>query len=107
HDFKRAYAMLKPIYTAGQPSVELANSFAVSSAYVGEPKQALSVYNKILEKDGQNTEVLLNKAILLAERIKRKKDATEALNKLKFLTDDKDVQKKVAELEEKISQLKD
>jgi tetratricopeptide (TPR) repeat protein len=107
HDFKRAYDSLKPVVSDDVKSVDLANGFAVASSYVGESNKALKVYNKILEKDGQNTDVLLNKAILLAERIKRKSEATEALNKLKFLTDDKGIQKKVAELEAKISQLKD
>jgi hypothetical protein len=61
----------------------------------------------ILSNDPQNVSVLLNKSILLAERIKRKKEAQEVLNKLKFLTDDKIIQKKVADLEAQLSQLKD
>lgn len=115
HDFKKAYEALKPIYSDNKNAIkngdkqlgEIANGFAVASSYVGEHKRALEVYNMILKTDSQNTSVLLNKAILLAERIKRKKDAEEVLNKLKFLTDDKNIQKKVAELEARLSQLKD
>ncbi|MAV90770.1 MAG: hypothetical protein CL676_05070, partial [Bdellovibrionaceae bacterium] len=64
-------------------------------------------YDKVLKVDGQNTSVLLNKTILLAERIKSKDKATEVLNKLKFLADDRDMQQKVRYLEGQISQLKD
>ncbi len=113
-DFKKAYDLLKPLSSNLKSGVkngdrsffELANGFAVASSYVGENEQALTFYNMILEKDGQNVPVLMNKAIVLVERIKRKKDAEDVLNKLKFLTDDKNIQKKVAELEAQLAKLK-
>lgn len=114
-DFKKAYETLKPSYNeirrainqGDRQMIELANGFAVASSYVGETRQALSVYNMILDKEGQNVSVLMNKALLLSADKKRKKDAEEVLNKVKFLTDDKSIQKKVAELEAQLSQLKD
>ena len=115
HDFQKAHDTLKQIYTDNKSAIkkgdrilmEIANCYAVASSYVGESEQALTVYNMILSNDPQNVSVLLNKSILLAERIKRKKEAQEVLNKLKFLTDDKIIQKKVADLEAQLSQLKD
>ncbi|GEM_PF-451093 len=114
-DYKRAYEILKPmkskIYEGLSRStthqLEMANGLGVASANVGENDEALSNYDKVLKVDGQNTSVLLNKTILLAERIKSKDKATEVLNKLKFLADDRDMQQKVRYLEGQISQLKD
>jgi len=114
-DYQRAFDVLDPLLKdkVGQLKkgdrslIQLANAYAVASANVGKEKEALKIYDKVLEVDGQNVSVLLNKAILLAERIKRKADATEVLNKLKFLTDDKEMQQKINELEARVSQLKE
>lgn len=101
YDFKK-----KKISRGDRAGIELANALAVSSAYVGNLKKSKSIYEDLIEVDGQNVNILMNYAIFLVEHQKSKSKAQEILDKMKFLTDDSKTNQRVRELESKLSQMK-
>lgn len=108
-DYSRAIEPLEDAYKSTRSlldkgegySVEFANNYAVALAGLGELDKAEDIYSDIIEKNSRNTTVLLNYAILLVERLNKSKEAMSIINKIKFVSDDRQVLRRVEELEKK------
>lgn len=100
--FEEAYKSVKKSLDQGEEyAVLVANNYAVALTGIGELKKAESVYEEILKANSKNSTVLLNYAILLVERLNNPQAAASVLNKLKFVSDNREVLKRVEELEKK------
>jgi Tfp pilus assembly protein PilF len=110
-DYSRALSPLEDAYRATKSgldkgevlAVEFANNYAVALAGVGEAEKAEDVYENIVKGNSKNTTVLLNYAILLVERLNKPKPAMAIISKIKFVSDDREVLRRVEELEKKAS----
>ena len=109
-DFKRAIAPLEDGYKATRSdlrrgdssAIEIANNYAVALMGIGENDKAKGIYENIYEANVRNPIPYLNYAILLVEVQKKKKDAFRVISKLKFMTEDKEILRRVDELEKKL-----
>lgn len=108
-DYKRSLAPLEESYKAvrsdirrgDNSSVEIANNYGVALMGVGENSKADEVFTEITAANSRNPVPYLNYAILLVEVLKKKKDAVRVISKLKFMTDDREILRRVDELERK------
>ncbi len=109
-DYKSGLAPLEQVYEdvrsdvgRGQESaIELANNYGVALMGLGEQSKARKVFAEIFGSPSKNPLPVLNYAILLVEVQKEKKDAIRVISKLKFMTEDRDILRRVQELEKKL-----
>ncbi|RME16188.1 MAG: tetratricopeptide repeat protein [Bdellovibrio sp.] len=88
----------------GDIPVFLANNYALALAANGEKQKAEEIFEKILDSEIRDPKVYLNYAILLVEVLNKKDKAVKILSKLKFLTEDVNILRKVNQLEGKIGE---
>lgn len=109
-DYKRSIAPLEEGYKAVRSdvrrgdttAVEIANNYGVALMGTGENGKAEEVFSEIVSANSRNPTPYLNYAILLVEVQKKKNDAVRVLSKLKFMTDDREILRRVDELERKL-----
>ena len=109
-DYKRSISPLEDAYRSirsdlrrgTNDSVEIANNYAVALMGINENDKARKIFEEISSAGVRNPVPYLNQAILLVEVLKKKSDALRVLSKLKFMTNDSTVLRKVAELEKKL-----
>lgn len=109
-DYQRSLAPLESAYRAlrsdigrgANGAVEVANNYAVALMGIGENSKAGKVFEEIDEAGVRNPTPFLNYAILLVEVQKKKKDAIRIISKLKFMTEDREILRRVQELENKM-----
>jgi tetratricopeptide (TPR) repeat protein len=109
-DYKRSIGPLEDSFRSirsdlrrgSSPAVEIANNYALALMGVGESGKAEGIFKDILESDSRNPVPLLNYASLLVEVLKKKKDAIRVISKLKFMTEDREILRKVEEIERKM-----
>lgn len=98
-----SYRTVKSDLRRGQKAaVEVANNYAVALMGTGEPKKAKSVFEAIVDGDSRSPEPLLNYAILLGEVLNEKREAAKILSKVKFMSDNQRILKKVEVLEQRL-----
>lgn len=110
HDYQRSvgpleasYNKIQPDLRRGQPAaVEVANNYGVAMMGIGENGKAERVFQELMESDNRDPVPLLNYAILLVEVLKKKKDAIRVISKLKFISEDREILRKVEILERKM-----
>jgi hypothetical protein len=109
-DYKRSIGPLEDSYRStksdlrrgSNTAVEIANNYALALMGIGESGKAEGIFKDIYESDNRNPVPLLNYASLLVEVLKKKKDAIRVISKLKFMTEDKEILRKVEEIERKM-----
>lgn len=109
-DYQRSLAPLEDSYKATRSdlsrgadyAVEIANNYAVALLGAGDNSKAEDVFEVIAKSETRNPKPWLNYAILLTDVLKKKKDALRVISKLKFMTEDRDILKRVQELEKRI-----
>ncbi len=109
-DYSRGLAPLEQSYKdarsqleRGDPSaVAIANNYAVALMGVGEGGKAKDVFDEIVHSNQQNPIPVLNDAILLVEVLKKKNDAIRVISKLKFMTEDSSILRRVSALEQEL-----
>lgn len=102
-DYEKAAALLENAYSDDKSNPAIANNYAVAMRGIGKIDKALSIYEGIDSKN-QKIPVLLNQAILWAEFKKDSKEAKQFLNKIRFITTDPVILKKVNTLTQKLDQ---
>lgn len=100
-DYDKALPLLETAYDEDRSNPAIANNYAIALKGVGKTDKALSIY-KGIDSRNQKVPVLLNQAILLAESKKDSKAAKEILNKIRFITTDPVILKKVNSLTQKL-----
>jgi Flp pilus assembly protein TadD len=109
-DYKRSIAPLEDSYKAvhsdvsrgDSNAIDIANNYGVALIGIGDFAKAEEVFGEIVATNTRNAVPYLNYAILLVEVQKKKKDAIRVISKLKFMTDDRDILRRVDELERKM-----
>jgi len=109
-DYKRSIAPLEESYKAvhsdvgrgDNDAVDVANNYGVALIGIGDNDKAEGVFSEIVAGSTRNPVPYLNYAILLVEVQNKKKDAVRVISKLKFMTDDRDILRRVDELERKM-----
>ncbi len=109
-DYKRSVSPLEEGYKAARSdvrrgdatAVEIANNYGVALMGTGENAKAEEVFSEIVSSSARNPVPYLNYAILLVEVQKKKNDAVRVLSKLKFMTDDREILRRVEALERKL-----
>ncbi len=104
-DFDKAMPLLRNAYQADKKNQMIANNYAVSLRGLGEYDKALQIY-KGLESGNNRMQVLLNEAILLSEYKKDYNAAKDILNKIRFVSTDPAILKKVNALASKMGTTK-
>lgn len=102
-DYEKALTLLKTAYSEDKSNPTIANNYAIALRGTGDIDKALSIYEGI-DKKSQKVPVLLNQAILWAEFKKDSKQAKEILNKIRFISTDPVILKKVNALTQKLDQ---
>jgi tetratricopeptide (TPR) repeat protein len=102
-DYDKALPLLENAYGQDRSNAAVANNYAIAVRGTGKIDKALSIYKSIDSKN-QKVPVLLNQAILLAEFKKDSAGAKEFLNKIRFITTDPVILKKVNTLTLKLDQ---
>ncbi|OFZ11623.1 MAG: hypothetical protein A2Z20_01245 [Bdellovibrionales bacterium RBG_16_40_8] len=109
-DFERGVSFLEDAYGATRldqsrgnaEALAIVNNYGVASLGVGENDKAKMIFEKIASSGVRNPIPLLNYAIILVEVLKQKKDAARIISKLKFMSNDREILRKVQELEKKL-----
>ena len=102
-DYDKALSLLERAYDEDRKNQTIANNYAIALRGTGKVDKALSIY-KGMDSRNQSIPVLLNQAILLAEFKKDSKAAKEILNKIRFITTDPGILRKVNTLTQKLDQ---
>jgi tetratricopeptide (TPR) repeat protein len=110
HDYQRSLSPLEEGYKSSRTdlrrgdvsAIEIANNYALALMGVGENSKAGEVFTEIVATNSRWPVPYLNYAILLVEVQKKKNDAVRVLSKLKFMTDDREILRRVNELERKL-----
>jgi Flp pilus assembly protein TadD len=110
HDYSRSLSPLEDSYKATRSdlgrgadyAVEIANNYGVALMGAGDNSKAEDVFADIAKSDSRNPKPFLNYAILLTDVLKKKKDALRILSKLKFMTEDREILRKVQDLEKRL-----
>tara|TARA_B100000749_G_scaffold28537_1_gene20051 strand:- start:41617 stop:45486 length:3870 start_codon:yes stop_codon:yes gene_type:complete len=82
-------------------SVEVANNYALALKGLKDFSAANDVFDKIMNDNSRVVSVLFNYAILLVENSKKYDDGLRLLSRIKVLTNDSSMMKKVAQLEKR------
>lgn len=102
-DYDKALPLMKIAYGEDKSNPAIANNYAIALRGTGSIDKALDIYEGI-DKKHQKVPVLLNQAILWAEFKKDSKPAKEILNKIRFITTDPVILRKVNTLTQKLDQ---
>lgn len=94
HDYEKAERYLEYPYKRDSKNYNVGNNYAIALRGTGQLDKALSVY-KSIEGRSSNSISLLNQAILLAEFKKDFKAAREITSKIRFITTDPSILRKV------------
>ncbi|MBX7231192.1 MAG: hypothetical protein K1X29_03805 [Bdellovibrionales bacterium] len=84
-------------------ALEATNNYAVALTALGRFNEARDVFQDLVKVNGKNPNILLNFAILLIEKMKNYKEGKKIIAKLKFSEDDSGIQRKIEQLEAKMS----
>ena len=102
-DYEKAEQLLETAYDQDSKNYSIANNYAVSLRGTGQLDKALGVYRSV-EGKSSNSVSMINQAILLAEFKKDYKGAREIVGKIRFITTDPGVLRKVNILVQKMDQ---
>ncbi|MEZ4872180.1 MAG: tetratricopeptide repeat protein [Bdellovibrionales bacterium] len=108
-DYSRAKAALEEGYDIVKRSlgkgdeiaVEVANNYALALKGLGEYDKANNVFEKIMDENSRVVPVLFNYAILLVENSKKYDDGLKILSRIKVLSNDSNLLKRVSQLEKR------
>jgi tetratricopeptide (TPR) repeat protein len=111
-DFNRALTPLKVSYNGVKSNLRLGkeeavgvgSNFALALIGLGEEDKGSKIFAEIMDTETKNTSVMLNYAILQVEVLKVKEKPIELLSRIKFLSEDPKVIKRVGELEERLQE---
>jgi thioredoxin-like negative regulator of GroEL len=81
-------------------------AYALALRGTSNYSNAEKIYKDILDKEPENSEALLNYAILMVEYKKDKSEGLKILGKIKFFETNEEKMKLVKDLEERANQLK-
>lgn len=99
---KDGYSELKKDLRRGEAqAVQVANNYALALMGSGDPDEAADVFETILDTETRNNDVMLNYAILLVDVLKKPGKAKDVLGRLKFISEDPAMLRKVTELEKR------
>jgi len=101
-DYDKAVMFLEKAYDHDKKNVTVANNYAVALRGTGKLDEAMGIYKSIESRAKSQT--MLNEAILLSEYKKDFKEAKDILNKIRFISTDPAVLKKVNALMSKMDQ---
>ncbi len=102
-DYDKALRLLENAYRRDRGNAAIANNYAIALRGTGKIDNALKVYQSI-DTRKQQVPVLLNQAILWTEFKKDPKAAKDLLNKIRFITTDPSILRKVNALTNKLNQ---
>ena len=103
-DYKKAADVLGVGYEAYKSdlkrpgALDVANNYAVALSGAGDFDGAQTVFKKIMRVNDSNPQTLYNYAVLLAGRMKNKRDGEKLIAKLKLMADSS-MDKKISDLE--------
>jgi tetratricopeptide (TPR) repeat protein len=98
--------LLERAYSSLQRKEIVGPHYAEALRLSGNFKKSEDIYEDIKAENSSNPMVLLNYANLLVDNLKSKKQGLKIINKLRFLTQDADILKKVDELSDRAEAIK-
>lgn len=110
-DYQRAVGPLDDAYDdvksdlrrGDEFAVAIANNYAVSLMGTDSNSGAKKIFEAILGSGSRDAEVHLNYAILLVDLMDKKIDGQKILSKIQFMTEDRNILKRAAELEKNVN----
>ena len=101
-DYNKAVVALETAYQKGFRDARVLNNYAIALTATGKGAQAQGIYDKALKDQSNNKELLLNDSILLIEVLKKYKEGSEVLNRLKFVGVTPEQKSRIKDLENKV-----
>lgn len=101
-DYQKALPLLETAFRNGNSDIRILNNYGAALAAAGKHKQALDLYNRVLDKDPSLKETLLNLAILQIVHMKSKSEGRETLNRLKSMDPPSDWRNLIKDLENRV-----
>ncbi len=103
----KIYSKIKPkLKTKSRAAVALANNYAVSLVGAKDYSAAEKVFKTAQEAGVRDTNLLYNYAVFMVQQGKNKEDAYKVISRLKFLTEDQKLLRKVELLEKTLDNKK-
>ena len=100
-DYNKVVFALEPAVKSGVADSAALNNYALALGHVGKAGEAAEIYEKILQKNPDQREALLNFAILLIEKQEKYQPGLDLLSRLKFVGGDNESRQVINELEVK------
>jgi Flp pilus assembly protein TadD len=104
-NYKVALPMLERAYEKSK-DLRVANNYALALRGTGKIDDAEKVFSRVYRSKTRDVSALLNYASFMVEDKKNRAKGEEIINKIKFLSTDADIMKKVRRIEQQLSQLK-
>ncbi len=101
-DYNKAVVALETAYQKGLRDIRVLNNYAMALTGTGKGSQAQMIYEKALKEQSNNRDILFNYSILLIEVLKKYKEGSEALNRLKFVGASQEQRSRIKDLEIKV-----
>ncbi len=101
-NYSKAVVALETAYQKGLRDFRVLNNYAIALTATGKGLQAQALYEKALKDQSNNKDLLFNQAVLLVEVLKKYKEGSEVLNRLKFVGGSPEQRSRIKDLENKV-----
>lgn len=101
-NYSKAVVALETAYHKGLRDFRVLNNYAIALTATGKGLQAQGLYERALKDQSNNKDILFNQAILLIEVLKKYKEGSEVLNRLKFVGGSSEQRSRIKDLENKV-----
>ncbi len=101
-NYSKAVVALETAYQKGLRDFRVLNNYAIALTATGKGLQAQALYEKALKDQSNNKDILFNQAILLIEVLKKYKEGSDVLNRLKFVGGTSEQRSRIKDLENKV-----
>ncbi len=101
-NYSKAVVALETAYQKGLRDFRVLNNYAIALTATGKGLQAQGLYERALKDQSNNKDILFNQAILLIEVLKKYKEGSEVLNRLKFVGGSSEQRSRIKDLENKV-----
>lgn len=105
-NYVNALPLLQRAYSAFGKKELVGPHYAEALRLAGKLKESEDVYEEIKAENSNSPAVLLNYAVLLVDQLKSKRQGQKIINKLRFLSQDADILKKVDDLSDRAEAIK-
>jgi cytochrome c-type biogenesis protein CcmH/NrfG len=101
HDYDKVIYVLEGPVKNSTASVEAMNNYAIALSATGKTEEAAGVYAKVLERQADQQQAMLNYSILMIEQQQKYKEGLDLLGRLKFVGTDVESRQIIKDLESK------